>query len=135
MTTTQLNIRRGTYYDSVILMQLQAALAKLPGVLDAGVVMGTPANKDLLAQSGLDVAGLVEAVPDDLVIVIKAEDQASAQGAVDQVDALLARRQSTVGDEEYLPQSLDAAAKMLPEAQWVLISVPGRYAAGVARDA
>ena len=29
---------------------------------------------------------------------------------------------------------IDAAAKMLPEANWVLVSVPGRYAAGVARD-
>jgi FdrA protein len=30
---------------------------------------------------------------------------------------------------------LAAAAKQLPQAQWVLISVPGRFAAGVARDA
>lgn len=135
MTATQVNIRRGTYYDSVVLMQLQAALAKLPGVLDAGVVMGTPANKDLLMQSGLDAPELAESVPDDLVIIVKAEDDASAQAALDQVDALLIRRQSILGDEEYLPQSLDAASKMLPDAHWVLISVPGRYAAGVARDA
>ena len=33
-------------------MQLQRALAALPGVLDAGVVMATPANRELLAVSG-----------------------------------------------------------------------------------
>jgi FdrA protein len=135
MATTQLNIRRGTYYDSVVLMQLQAALAKLPGVLDAGVVMGTPANKELLAQSGLTPPGLDATVPDDLIIVIKADNQAAADEALAQVDTLLTRRQSTLEGEDYLPQSLDAAAKMLPDARWVLISVPGRYAAGVARDA
>ena len=46
-------VRSGAYYDSVILMQLQRGLAALPGIDDAGVVMGTPANKDVLAQSGL----------------------------------------------------------------------------------
>ena len=46
-------VRSGAYYDSVILMQLQRGLATLPGIDDAGVVMGTPANKDVLAQSGL----------------------------------------------------------------------------------
>ena len=38
-------------------------------------------------------------------------------------------------DEAYHPKSLESALQMLPAAQWVLISVPGQYAAGVARDA
>ena len=42
-------IRQGAYYDSVVLMQLQRALTGLPGVRDAGVVMATPANLELLA--------------------------------------------------------------------------------------
>ena len=53
MAVTKAEIRSGAYYDSVILMQLQRSLAALPDVLDAGVVMGTDANKDILAQSGL----------------------------------------------------------------------------------
>ncbi|MGH2541485.1 MAG: protein FdrA, partial [Ardenticatenaceae bacterium] len=36
---------------------------------------------------------------------------------------------------EYLPQSLETATRMMPDARWVLVSVPGRHAAGVARDA
>jgi len=44
MTITLHEIRSGAYYDSVVLMQLQRALADLPSVDDAGVVMATPAN-------------------------------------------------------------------------------------------
>ena len=49
----QSEIRKGSYFDSVVLMQLQRALLHLPGVLDAGVVMATAANCTLLQQSGL----------------------------------------------------------------------------------
>lgn len=135
MTATQTEIRRGTYYDSVVLMQLQVNLAQLPGVVDVGVMMGTQANKDLMAQSGLLTPEAGQALPDDLILVIKADDEAAAQSALSQVDELLTRRRSVLADQEYLPQSIEAAAKMLPEAGWVLVSVPGRYAAGVAREA
>lgn len=134
MTATEVEIRSGAYYDSVILMQLQRSLTELPGVLDAGVVMGTNANKDLLAQSNFLAPEIDAAVADDLVIVVKGEDKASARGAIEQVDELLKARRRAAGDEEYRPKSLETAARMLPEAQWVLISVPGRYAAGVARQ-
>jgi DNA-binding NarL/FixJ family response regulator len=53
MTATRVEVRPGAYYDSIVLMHLQAALASLDGVLDSGVIMGTPSNKELLAQSGL----------------------------------------------------------------------------------
>jgi len=128
-------IRPGAYYDSVVLMQLQRALADLPGVDDAGVVMCTTANKELLEQSGLLTPEVQAAAPEDLVIVVRADDAEAARSALALVDELMARRRSTGGDEDYRPKTLDSAAKMLPEAGWVLISVPGRYAAGVARQA
>ncbi|MBI5349056.1 MAG: FdrA family protein, partial [Chloroflexi bacterium] len=46
-------IRPGAYYDSVVLMQLQKGLLAFDGVLDAGAVMATQANRELLEQSGL----------------------------------------------------------------------------------
>ncbi|MBS1253615.1 MAG: Protein FdrA [Anaerolineales bacterium] len=134
MSATKVEIRSGAYYDSVVLMQLQASLLGLSGVVDAGVVMGTAANKDLLEQSGLLPADAEVAKADDLVIVVKAEDDAGATSALDQVDELLTRRRSAT-EQEYLPQSVEAAAQMLPDARWALVSAPGRYAAGVARDA
>ena len=132
-TIKKAEIRRGAYYDSVVLMQLQRSLAALPGVLDAGVVMGTDANKAVLAQSDLLTPEIQAALADDLVIVVRAEDDSAAQAALDQVDDLLTRRRRGV-EQEYRPKSLESAAQMIPDAQWVLISVPGRYAAGVARQ-
>jgi FdrA protein len=127
-------IRPGAYYDSVVLMQLQRSLAALPGVVDAGVVMATPANRDLLASSGLLPSEVTKAGNDDLLIVVKAETEEAATAALSQVDALIKQRRSTAS-QSYRPRSLAAAAKQLPEAGWVSISVPGRYAAGVAREA
>ena len=135
MAVLKAEVRSGAYYDSIVLMQLQRALAEQPGVQDAGVVMGTDANKELLAQSGLLVAAAGAAGNDDLIIVVRGTDEASAQAAVARVDELVAARRGRTGDQEYLPRSLETAAKLLPEAQWVLVSVPGRYAAGVARQA
>lgn len=134
MTAVKAEIRPGAYYDSAVLMQLQRALASLPGVFDAGVVMGTDANKELLAQSDLLPAQARSALADDLVIVVRAQDEAAAQAALAQVNELLARRKSPLS-QDYGPQSLETATQMLPDAQWVLVSVAGRYAAGVARQA
>lgn len=133
MTVTKYDVRRGAYYDSVVLMQLQRGLIGLPGVIDAGVVMATPANRDLLAANGL-LPDSVTASPDDLLIVVKAENDSLASDAINQVESLLTRRRSSVS-QDFHPRSLRAAAKQLPEANWVLISVPGRYAASVAREA
>ncbi len=134
MTVVKWNVRVGTYYDSVVLMQLQRGLLELNGVLDAGVVMATPANKDLLATNNL-LPENINANPDDLLIVVKANDDSSAVNAINQVDELLTKRKSSTVSEDFRPRSLSAAVKQLPEANWVLISVPGRYAAGVAREA
>ncbi len=135
MAKIAVEIRSGAYYDSAFLMQLQGFLADQPGVLDVGVVMGTDANKDVLAQSGLLVHEAQDALADDLVIVIKGETEEAAQLALSKVDELIASRRSRGGDEDYLPKTVASAAAMLPEAQWVLVSVAGRYAAGVARQA
>jgi len=134
MSVTKQDLRRGAYYDSVVLMQLQRGLLGLPGVIDAGVVMATPANRELLAANDL-LPDSATANPDDLLIVVKAEGEDSAAGALAQVDALLAQRRSSSVGQDFRPHSLSAAVKQLPEAGWILVSVPGRYAGAVARQA
>jgi FdrA protein len=126
-------VRPGSYYDSVVLMQLQRALGALPGIADAGVVMATPANREMLAASGLLPESL-EAGEGDLLIAVKAESEAAAGEALGRVDALLQVRRVD-GGQGFRPRSLESAVKALPGARWVLVSVPGRYAAGVAEQA
>ena len=134
MTAIEVEIRSGAYYDSVILMHLQRSLVELPGIIDAGVVMGTKANKDVLAQSDMLAPEVQSATADDLVIVVKGKDQISAKAAIEKVDELLTSRRSVGISAEYRPKSLETAIQMLPEAQWVLVSVPGRYATGVTQQ-
>ena len=134
MSDVKWEVRAGAYYDSVVLMQLQRGLLDLPGVEDAGVVMATQANRDLLAANDL-LPDSISANPDDLLIIVKAETENAATGAIENVDELLARRKTSTVSQDFRPHSLSAAVKQLPEANWVLISVPGRYAAGVAREA
>ncbi|MEX0788993.1 MAG: acyl-CoA synthetase FdrA, partial [Anaerolineales bacterium] len=104
----------------------------IAGVADAGVVMATPANLDLLRESEL-LPEAIRAGAEDLLIVVKAEDEAAARQALSQVDTLLQRRSSAV-DQAFAPKSLSGAMKMAPDSDWVLISVPGKYAAQVARE-
>ncbi|MBE0684853.1 MAG: acyl-CoA synthetase FdrA [Anaerolineaceae bacterium] len=134
MAVIRAEIRSGSYFDSAVLMQLQRSLAQLDGVDDAGVVMGTEDNKEILAHIDLVTPEVMASKADDLVIVVRAADADTALGAIGQVDELLARKKSNV-DQEYRPKTLASAAEMLPDASWVLISVAGRFAANVARQA
>jgi FdrA protein len=130
-------VRPGSYHDSVVLMRLQRSLAALPGVLDAGVAMATPANRELLAASGLipdPETAETTAGPHDLLIAVKAESEEAAGEALARVDALLQVRRGG-DDQDFRPRSLASALKLLPEARWVLVSLPGYYAAGVAEEA
>jgi len=132
MSNLHYEIRRGAYHDSIVLMQLQAALVERSGVEDAGVVMGTRANLELLAES--DLLPKIDAAGDDLVIVVRASDAASGEQALGAIDELLARREQTTSSD-FQPRSFDSALRLAPDARWVLISVPGSYAADVARKA
>ncbi|MEN8242427.1 MAG: acyl-CoA synthetase FdrA [Chloroflexota bacterium] len=126
-------IRAGAYFDSVVLMQLQRKLAALDDVDDAGVVMGTAANKALLEEFELLSEEGKKAKADDLLIVVRAADEKAALDALEQVDRLLKEKRTAIS-QEFRPRSLEIAVKQLPDASWALISVPGRYAAGVAEQ-
>ncbi len=134
-TLLRTSVRAGSYHDSVVLMRLQQALAALPGVLDAGVVMATPANREILGASGLLGDGAEAAGSGDLLIVVRAESDDAADEALGRVDALLSLRPGGSGEGGYRPRSLDGALRALPGARWVQISVPGRFAAEVAHEA
>ncbi|MFQ5525044.1 MAG: acyl-CoA synthetase FdrA [Thermoanaerobaculia bacterium] len=138
MSYLEHQIRRGAYADSIVLMQLQGALAKLEGVEDAGVVMATEANLELLAANGLEPAsesgGALEVGPEDLLIVVRAATEDDARSALGEVDRLM-RRDTSSEVSAFRPKSLRTALASASESRWVLISVPGRYAADVAREA
>jgi FdrA protein len=134
MTIRRSEVRPGVYHDSIVLMQLQAALARLPDVMDAAAVMGTAQNLSLLSASGMRPDSAEGLGPDDLVVVIEAETEEAAGEALERIDDLLSRRDRG-SDQEFRPRSLASAIKLLPVARCALVSVPGRFAARVTREA
>ena len=124
-------VRKDSYHDSILLMRLSQALAALPGVEDAVVAMGTPQNRELLASQGYDGSSLADAGPNDLVIAVKGEEPEAVEAELERL--LRAERSEAVA--EVRPASLAAAARGLPGANLVLVSVPGAHAAREARRA
>jgi succinyl-CoA synthetase alpha subunit len=129
-------IKRGAYHDSVTLLNLARALRGRPGVREVGVVMGTPANRDLLAQASLLTAEAAAATTNDLVVVVDADSAAIAGEAAASVESRLAERVSRRDDRRGgRPRTIGAAIRRMPEANLALISVPGAFAAAEARRA
>jgi succinyl-CoA synthetase alpha subunit len=128
-------VRKNAYYDSVFLMLATKALKRQPGVKEAVVAMGTEVNLGLLEAIGLLSGEAKSAKPNDLVIAIEAETGEAAEEACRSAEEILKKKSHGGGEEEYRPVSLEGALKILPEANLVVISVPGRYAAREARRA
>jgi FdrA protein len=123
-------VRRSFYQDSMVLMQVAEQLRGLPGVREAAALMGTPANQTLLASAGLAIPESKDAAPGDLVLVVAAETEAAADGALAAVRGLFEeRRRARQAAGRVLPRTLDSALRLRPDANLVAISVPGAYAA------
>jgi len=133
--STHTRIKPSEYHDSVTLMLVAKALLELPGVEDAAVVMGTPANRELVAAAGLLTTEAAAARPDDLVIAVKAADEASGHAALAKADELLTARAAKTTTTAERPKSLVSAIAATPDANLVVISVAGRYAGQEARTA
>ncbi|MBM3127609.1 MAG: acyl-CoA synthetase FdrA [Chloroflexi bacterium] len=129
-------IKPGEYRDSVALMLIARELTALPGVADVSVVMGTPANKAVLAQAGLLNDAANAATPNDLLIAVKAKDDAAARAALHKAQELLAQRAASpqIGSAAR-PRTLRAALRATPGANLAIVSVAGQYAAAQAWDA
>jgi len=131
-------IKQGFYFDSVTLMRVGRELSGAPGVVDASVVMATEANKSILDMSGLLIPEFKKTGDQDLLIVVKAKDAASAKDALAKAEELLSRKKKPAaedGAQAPAPRDIPSAAAALPGANLALISVAGRYAAREARKA
>jgi FdrA protein len=131
----KIKIFRNMYQDSVSLMQISAQISKLPGVEQASVAMGTPANLVQLRDAGLDNG--IDAGPNDLIVAVRGEAAACDDALALASERLTSRPEQTSGDGEkaQVPTSLEMAMESEPGANLALISVPGDYAAAEALKA
>jgi succinyl-CoA synthetase alpha subunit len=128
---------RNAYRDSVELMRIASEIERLPGVIRAGLVMCTPANLVIVAEAGLGKGLDPAAGPNDMVVALAANDDAAAEAAFERAATLMrgAAAEAAGEGQRFAPTTIAEAVAELPEANLVLISTPGAYAAAEALKA
>ena len=136
--TTSVELRHGVYRDSVKLMQISRSLSASPGIQAALVAMATPLNLDLLPRLGIDPSAADGATPNDLLVALRSDDDASMASALALLAELLAARDAQSGGDGFgapvAPRTTASALKR-SGAGLAVISVPGRNAFVEAMDA
>ena len=141
----RVEVRSGSYHDSVALMQVSRSVAGVEGVLAAQVAMATELNLDVLRGMGFELPGGLG--PADLLVAIRAVDDAAHDAAGLAVAAALSpsgARGSGAGPGSgpatgpavavAPPRPTGSAARAF-DAGLALVSVPGEYAFVEAMDA
>jgi FdrA protein len=131
-------VKRSTYFDSITLMKIARSLTSMQGIDDAAAIMATEPNLQLLDEAGLapfeGIEGKVSSA--DVLIVVRASDDSTAQAALEAAEEQLTQRPaaSSNGTDgmqtgQRQPRSLEQAVQLHPDARLAVISVPGMYAA------
>ena len=145
-------VQQGFYLDSVALMRIAMELETMAEVETAALMIGTPANLEILAAARLLTEAGHKATPRDLIIAIELANPAGPEDSRDgmlgkdtalEKDTVLERAEnmlrqpaaSTGQAPRWRPKMLRSAITALPGANLALISVPGAYAAAEARKA
>ncbi|GBU09222.1 hypothetical protein AwWohl_03600 [Gammaproteobacteria bacterium] len=124
------------YRDSVALMQLSAKIAQYEGVIAASAQMATAANIQLLLDTKL-LDKSIEAKPNDLLVIIQADNSEIATNASIYMKSLLDENKVTQqgGISRCQAHSITMGIEMLPTANLALISTPGDFAGAEALKA
>ncbi len=129
-------VRRAFYLDSVALMRYSRSLADMDGIAEAAMMMGTPANREIMTNAGLLGSDVEKAEGGDLIIGIRAESKEVALTALAEANRLLDQPVGTrASGAQWRPRSIRAAVAMEPASNLALISVSGEFAVAEARKA
>lgn len=131
-------VKKGSFQDSVSLMIISRKLSESPDVEQVSVMMGTPANKSLLETTGFWHPDFADATPNDICAAVRTqvEDSTIVELMRKQLDAELLVMTQATSSGQRLPKARrwQSACDKLPDANLLLVSVAGEYAAGVAEQ-
>src|SRR5437660_6157208 len=118
------HVKRNTYFDSITLMKIARGLTSMDGIEDAAAIMATEPNLQLLAEAGLTpFEG--NAGPADVLLVVRASDESSAEAALQAAEQQLAQRPTANADGntggQKQPRSLEQAVQLHPETRLAVI--------------
>lgn len=128
---------RNSYRDSVELMRIAAELEGMAGITRAGLVMATPANREVLAEAGLLAEAALGAGPNDLVVAVAADDASVAGAALELAASRLSGTTDGASAETTRTdwRTIGEGVADLGGAELALISTPGTYATAEAMKA
>jgi len=126
-------IRKNQYYDSVYLMSVNRRIAEVKGVQQTAVLMGGPANKQLLSDIGIQDTQIDTAQPNDLIVAVIAETSRMVDDVLGRLDEWLEAIEVPALKSKV--NTLKDGLAQKPDANLAAISIPGEYAAKEARKA
>jgi len=126
-------IRKNHYYDSVFLMGISKRISNARGVRQNAVLMGSDNNKRLLSNIGIQDTQIDTAQPNDLIVAVIADTPQIVNAVLDKLDQYLEGGVQSSSASSL--RSLEDGLAQKPDANLVVISVPGEYAAREARKA
>ena len=126
-------VRKNEYFDSVFLMGINKRLSAIPGVEQTAVLMGTEANKRLLADLGMSGGELEAARANDLIVAVVAETMQVVHHVIGSFDAVL--QDLAAGIKSSDVRTLSAALDRKPASNLVVLSISGEFVAAEARRA
>lgn len=126
-------IRKNQYFDSVFLMRINNQISAVEGILNSAVVMGTDSNKKILSEIGIEEHQLKDATPNDLIVVVTANNCVVVNDVLNNLDNLFDSGQEQKNGFQL--KSLEDGFLNKPDTNLVVISVPGAYAFREAKNA
>ena len=130
------DVRRGAYLDSVVLMRIAREIQALDGVEVAGLMIGTPANLEILRDANVLAENGAASGPGDIVVAVRATSKAAADAALAHARHVIDKPPGASGAaQSWAPRTLRAAVAENTAANLALISVPGDFAIAEARKA
>lgn len=118
-------VRRNFYADSLRLLRISEESEKLPGVIQAAIIMSTETNKQILHKLGLITEEGKLAGDSDMIIALRTESEEAAENALASVEKMLSGITQKNGKVFY---NIKAALDFQPASNLALVSVPGEHA-------
>lgn len=129
----KVDIQKNVYYDSVSLMLITRDVKAIEGINDANICMATEHNKELLNNVGLLTEDGKKSGPNDLITAFNGSEEAIEQAKLLIKDNMNKKTKFQGGEVKYT--SIKKAAAEKEDTNFVVISVPGEYAAMEAETA
>ncbi len=130
MTVSALRVVRDSYVDSMLLMLGTATMDGQHGVTWAGATLANPRGLKDLAEAGFAGGELDGLGANDLVLAVTAQDDQTAQAALDAgCDAVFSEQVAPADAGQQPPASIAEAVRRHDDVTVAVVSVPGEYAA------